>query len=53
MAADRPALIVEVEDGGDAGDVHVGFVVGLEGSHVAPVEGLLLVLVDEVVGVSS
>ncbi len=49
--AHGPGLVVEVEGGGDAGDVHVGLVVGLEGTDIAPVEGLLLVLVDEVVGV--
>ncbi len=51
--AHGPGLVVEVEGGGDAGDVHVGLVVGLEGADVAPVEGLLLVLVDEVVGRAS
>ena len=50
-AAHGPGLVVEVEGGGDGGDVHVGFVVGLEGTDVAPVEGALLVFVDEVVGV--
>ena len=49
--AHGPGLVVEVEGGGDAGDVHVGLVVGLERADVAPVEGVLLVLVDEVVGV--
>ena len=39
--------------GGDAGDVHVCFVVGVEGADVAPVEGVLLVLVDEVEGVHA
>ena len=48
--AHGPVLVVEVEGGGDAGDVHIGFVVCLEGADIAPVEGLLLVLVDEVVG---
>jgi len=49
--AHGPGLVVEVEYGGYGRDVHVGFVVGLEGADVAPVEGALLVLVDEVVGV--
>jgi len=49
--AHGPGFVVEVEGGGDAGDVHVGFVVGLQGADVAPVERFLLVFVDEVVGV--
>ena len=46
-----PGLVVQVEDRGDAGDVHIGFEVGFEGTDVAPVEGAPFVLVDEVVGV--
>src|SRR5579862_5787097 len=48
--ADGPALVVEVEDGGNGGHVHVGVVVGLEGADVAPVKSFLTVLVDEVIG---
>jgi hypothetical protein len=48
--ADGPAVVVEVEDGGDRGHVHVGVVVGLERADVAPVEGFLAILVDEIVG---
>src|SRR5271166_420189 len=31
-------------------DIHVGFIVGLEGAYVAPIEGFFLIFVDEVVG---
>jgi hypothetical protein len=31
-------------------DVHVGFVVGLERAHIAPVQSLFLIFVDEVIG---
>ena len=48
--ADGPALVVEVEDRRHRAEVHVGVVVGVERAHVAPVESLLLVLVDEAVG---
>jgi hypothetical protein len=50
VGADRPVVIVEIEDGGNGDDIHVGFVVGLEGAYVAPVESFFLVFVDEVVG---
>src|SRR5271170_4149494 len=50
VSADGPVVIVEIEDGGDGDDIHVGFVVGLERAYVAPVESLLLVFIDEVVG---
>jgi len=50
VGADGPLVIVEVEDRGDGDDIHVGFVVGFERAHVAPVERLLFIFVDEVVG---
>src|SRR5215469_1619084 len=48
--AQRPGLVVEVEDRRNADEVHVGFVVGVESAHVAPVEGFFGVFVDEVIG---
>src|SRR5581483_1474562 len=50
VGADQPLGVVQVENGGHGNDIHVGFVVGLEGAHVAPVERLFLVLVHEVEG---
>src|SRR5580658_9054537 len=50
VGADGPVVVVEVEDRGDGDDIHVGFVVGLERAHIAPVESFFLVLVEEVVG---
>jgi hypothetical protein len=50
--AHGPRLVVEVEDRGDGGDIEVGLVVGLECADVAPVEGALFVLVNEVVGLN-
>src|SRR5216683_7540161 len=49
-SAERPGGVVEVENGGYADEIHVGFVVGVEGADVAPVESVLGVFVDEVVG---
>ena len=48
-AAQRPIFVVEVEDRRNADEVHVGFVVGVDGADIAPVERFLAVLVDEVV----
>jgi hypothetical protein len=45
-----PGLVVEVEDGRDRDQVHIGFVVGVHGADVAPVGGAGLVFVHEVVG---
>jgi hypothetical protein len=45
-----PALVVEVEDRRNRAQVHVGVVVGVQGTHIAPVERLLLVLVHKAVG---
>src|SRR6267143_1203395 len=47
---ERPVLVIKIEDRRDAHEVHVGFVVGVEGSDVAPVESVLGVFIDEVVG---
>ena len=38
VGADGPVLIVEIEDGRDRDQIHVGFVVGFERADVAPVE---------------
>src|SRR5579872_319431 len=53
VGADRPGLIVQIEDRRDRNDIHVGFVVGFERAHVAPVERLFFVFVDKVVGVDA
>src|ERR1700687_2002315 len=53
VGADRPLLVIEVEDGRDRDNVHVGFVVGLERANVAPVARSLLVFIDEIVGVDT
>src|SRR5580704_3543034 len=50
VSANGPVVVVEVEDGRDGDDIHVGFVVGLERAYVAPVESFFFVFVDEVVG---
>src|SRR6266550_3910676 len=47
---ERPVLVIKIEHRRDADEVHVGFVVGVEGADVAPVEGVLGVFIDEVVG---
>src|ERR1035437_5455029 len=50
VGADRPLFVVQVEDGRNRDDVHVGFVVGFERAYVAPVARFFLVLIDEIVG---
>src|SRR5271157_584525 len=52
-AAERPMLVVKVENRGNADEVHVGFVVGVERADITPVESLLAVFVDEVIGVDA
>ena len=47
---DRPVAVVEVQDRVDLDQVHVGLVIGVERADVAPVGGLLAVLVTEGVG---
>src|SRR6266851_965502 len=49
-SAQRPGGVVQVENRRHADEIHVGFVVGVEGADVAPVESVLGVLIDEVVG---
>ena len=48
--AQGPVLVIKVEDGRDADEVHVGFVIGIDGANVSPVEGFFIVLIDKVVG---
>src|SRR6267378_2003847 len=48
--AERPGSVIKVEDGRDADEVHVRFVVGVEGADIAPVESVLSVFIDEVIG---
>src|SRR5277367_3395034 len=46
----RPALVIEVEDRGDGDQVHVGFVVGLDGADITPVGFFFFIFVAEIVG---
>src|SRR5580692_12992591 len=46
----RPAFVVEVEDRGDGDQVHVGFVVSLDGADIAPVGLFFFVFVAKIVG---
>src|SRR5712664_4354376 len=48
--AKRPRGIVQVENGRDADEIHVRFVVGVEGADIAPVESVLGVLIHKVIG---
>ena len=50
VGVDRPVAVVEVQDRVDGDQVHARLVVGVERPHVAPVGGLLAVLVAERVG---
>ena len=47
ISADRPVLVVHVQQRIDRDQVHVGFVVGVERADVAPVGILLAVFVAE------
>ncbi len=49
VGPDRPALVVQVEVRNHRHQVHVGFVVGVDRPHVAPVLHRLVVEVDEIV----
>src|SRR5271170_150995 len=46
----RPAFVVEVEDWGDGDQVHIGFVVGLDGADIAPVGFFFFIFVAKIVG---
>src|SRR5277367_1432811 len=45
----RPAFVVEVEDRGDGDQVHIGFVVGLDGADIAPVGFFFFIFVAKIV----
>jgi len=49
-AADRPLAIVKVELGLDVVQIHVGFVIGLDGSDIAPVRHGVFRLAGDAVG---
>ena len=51
--AERPSLVIEIENGRNGNEIHVGFVVGLDSADVAPILRANLVLIDEVVGVDA
>src|SRR6266852_4494695 len=50
VGTQRPLFVVKIEDRRDTDEIHVGFVIGVEGADIAPVKGFLAVFVDEVVG---
>jgi len=47
IGADRPRLVIEVQFGVHRDEVHVGLVVGVERSHVAPVMTVPRILIME------
>src|SRR5277367_6422882 len=49
----RPAFVIEVEDRGDGDQVHVGFVVGLDGADITPVRFFFFIFVAKIVGVDA
>ncbi len=51
--AQRPGLIIEIENGRNGNEIHVGFVVGFDGADVAPILRPDFVLIYEVVGVDA
>src|SRR5256714_120976 len=48
--AQRPGTVVQVEDRRHADQIHVGVVVGVQRAHVAPIQSIFAVFIDEVVG---
>ncbi len=46
----RPTVIVAIENRRNGDQIHVGFVISVNGSDIAPIGSLFLVLVDKVVG---
>ena len=50
LGADRPAMVVEIKLRNYVHQVHVGFVIGVQRAHVAPVARCLAVDVAEIVG---
>src|SRR5262249_39889627 len=53
MGADGPGFVVQVEHRRNRHHIHVGFVVGFERSHVAPIQRFFLVFVHKVVGIDA
>ena len=53
MRADGPLFVIQIENRRHRNYVHVRFVIGFERSDVPPVEGFLLVFIDEIVGVHT
>ena len=53
MSTDGPGFVIQVKDRRHRNDVHVGFVVGLERSHIAPVQSFFLILVHKIEGVDA
>jgi hypothetical protein len=47
-----PPIIIEVENRSDGNQVHIRFVISLDGPDVPPVLGCFPVLIDEVAGVN-
>ena len=50
---ERPAFVVEVEDRRHGDQIHVGFVVGVDGADVAPVGFFFFIFVAKIVGVDA
>ncbi len=46
----RPAFVVEVENRRNGNQIHVGFVIGLDGADIAPVRFFFFIFIAEVVG---
>src|SRR5258708_39933998 len=48
--AQRPGAVIQVENRRYADQINVGFIIGVNGAHVAPIQCILAVFIDEVVG---
>ena len=46
----RPAFVVQVEDRRNGNQIHVGFVIGLDGADIAPVGFFFFIFIAEIVG---
>ena len=42
MRPDRPFLIVHIQIGNDLGQFHVGFPIGIDGSHITPIRHIVI-----------
>jgi hypothetical protein len=49
-ASNGPMAVIQIEGGVHGDQVHVGLIVGIQSTHIAPVTDLLPVFVDEIVG---